>query len=404
MNILFFCPTIEKSSAEQVLGTLHAAASKTDQKNIDTVDENTASFSLEGKSYEAVILVYTPEVEFSDTLFEIIHYIDQKRPPGRFILLPKTGEKKIIPPIFHSIRNQQQHLFFYPTSGQSPHSLEAPLAQFKEAWNEFITPALVDQPDGGKSRSKRVPFGPMLLFSIIIIILAGLIAVVISPAKKYLFSPPTTPIQPPIATAFWLQEHFQGIDTVSTWKVQHYYSGQQTIQTILPGNMLRLTASPAVTDAVFQLDSLQDWPLDELQSISFSFALSAMTDLSAKSALTFSLYLSENSAYHLDCLIIPAEADGKIQCQVQSPNQHEALSDAVSLSLNTAHTATLVFAPSTYTVQFFLDDHYYGQREIQSVEYWRTRSFNLQIRNQVQNLSTGSFSCDLDSIILAHQP
>lgn len=94
MNILFFCPTIEKSSAEQVLGTLHAAASKTDQKNIDTVDENTASFSLEGKSYEAVILVYTPEVEFSDTLFEIIHYIDQKRASGTFHSIAQNRREK----------------------------------------------------------------------------------------------------------------------------------------------------------------------------------------------------------------------------------------------------------------------------------------------------------------------
>jgi len=159
-----------------------------------------------------------------------------------------------------------------------------------------------------------------------------------------------------------------------------------------------------VTDAVFQLDSLKSWPLDELQSLSLSFGLSALDDPAAKNALVFGFYLNEDNSYRVNCLIVPTKTDGRIQCLVKSPVQAEALSDAIPFSLGAQHTVTLVFDPLNYTLQFFLDDQYYGQREIQAVEHWRTREFKLQIRAETQNLNSGSFSCELYSLIIAHQP
>jgi hypothetical protein len=159
-----------------------------------------------------------------------------------------------------------------------------------------------------------------------------------------------------------------------------------------------------VTDAFYQLESLQSWPLDELQSLSFSFVLSAMDDPAAKNALNLSLVLSEDSSYRLDCVTIPAKTEGKIQCQIQSPVQTEALSDAIPFSLGSRHTATLVFDPLTYSVQFFLDDQYHGRGEIQSVQYWRARNFNILIKDELQNMGSGSYSCELESLDLAHQP
>jgi hypothetical protein len=232
----------------------------------------------------------------------------------------------------------------------------------------------------------------------------GFIAVLIPTAQRTILSPTPTSLRPPASGASWLQESFKAIDSASRWQEQHYYTGQQAMQTTFSGNILHLSASPVVTDAVFQLDSLQSWPLDELQSLSLSFGLSALDDPAAKNALVFGFYLSEDNSYRLDCLIVPAKTDGRIQCQVISPVQSEALSDAIPFSLGTQHTVTLVFDPLNYTLQFFLDDQYFGQREIQAVENWRTREFKLQIRAETQNLNSGSFSCELYSLSLAHQP
>jgi hypothetical protein len=406
MDVLFFCPTAAKPDAGQLLNILRDVSSQTGQLNVDVFDENSPTISVENKNYQAVVIVYTPGLELSGSLFGIVQYIEGKNPPGRFIFLPETGGGKQIPPIFHVIRYRQHNLYYYPASGHSPNLLETQLDPFKAAWHEFTAPFPQDKPGGGKGRRRSVPLWLILILSIIILTLIGLIYLNFPRFLDILPvpSPTSTPIRPPAATAFWLQESFQQINTSKHWQVQHYYYGRQTIQTNLPGAGLRLYAYPVVTDAVFQLDSLQSWPMDELQSLSFSFLLSGMSDPGAESSLVFSLYLSENSAYRLECVIIPAEAQGKIQCQVRSPAQTAPLSETAPLSLNTRHTASLVFDPHTYSLQFFLDDTYYGQRDIQAVEHWRSRNFKLQVMTRVKNMSTGTFSCELGALSLAHQP
>jgi hypothetical protein len=406
MNVLFFCPTPENSNAEQVLRILHDSAIPTDKLNILSFDENSPSSSFQQKDFDAVIILYTPAVELSSILFEVVRNIDQKKPAGRFIFLPKTDGKEIIPPIFHPIRALQLQLIYYSLSGQAPHDLGAHLVAFKDDWKKFINPIPVD---GHGSRGKAVGrnpvgFGLILIVSILILFLAGLIAVLIPTAKATLLKPTPTSLHPPAAAAYWLKESFQTIDTTTLWQEKHYYTGQQALQAKLSETGLRLSASPLVNEAVFQLDSLQNWPLDKLQSLSFSFVLSAMQDPNANNILVVGLILSEDDAYHLDCVIIPTGTDGRIQCQIQSPEQNEALTDALPLTLDEKHTATLVFDPLTYTVQFFLDDQYYGQREIRAVEHWRARQFNLQVSDRLENLNAGSFSCELSSLNLAHRP
>jgi hypothetical protein len=405
MNVLFFCPISEKSNAEQVLTILQESSIEPDRLFIDTIDESNSSFSLENRNYSAIIIVFTPEVELSAILYEIVHNIDQNKPPGRFIFLPMTGGKEIFPPVFHPIRALQLRLYYY-LSGQSSNHLETQLMAFNLDWQKFYLP-VQDQPRrrrGSNASSRHAGFGFILLASFLILFLVGLIAVLIPTVQRTILPAAPTSPHSPVASVFWLQESFKNLDTTARWQKQHYYNGQQPIQTTFSSTGMRLSADPMVSEAVFQLDSQQIWPLDDLQSLSFSFALSALNDPAAKSALVIGLFLSEDSSYRLDCLIIPASTNGMIQCQVQSPTQVDALSAAVLFSLDAEHTATLAFDPSTYTVQFFLDDQFYGQNEIRSVEYWRTRSFKLHIRNQVQDMSSGSYSCELYSIFLAYQP
>jgi hypothetical protein len=404
MNVLFFSPSPEKSNTENILGILHSTAIT--DLSVDTLDENITAFSLGEKNYDAVIIIYTSAVESSAVLFEMVQYLEQKRPSGRFIFLPRTDGKEIIPPIFHPIRLMQLRLFYYPLSGQPTLQLEGQLPAFQEEWNKFTQPIPIEGSSkrNQAGRSNQIGFGLVLIVSILILFLVGLISVIVPIAKKSILSPAPTSLHPPVATAFWLQESFKNIDTSALWQDRHYYTGQQALQTKFSGSGINLSASPLVTEAVFQMDSLQAWPLDELQSLSFSYAVSAMDDLAAKNVLVIGLYLSEDNSYRLNCLIIPAEMDGRIQCQIQSPTQTEALSEAIPFTLDEKHMVILVFDPLTYSLQFFLDDQYYGQREIRAVEYWRSREFKLQVRTEVHNLSNGSFSCELYTLSLAHQP
>jgi hypothetical protein len=341
-------------------------------------------------------------VELSESLFEIIRYIDKVKPMGRYIFLPRNAGKEIIPPIFHPIRALQLQLFYY----DQPEELEARLEQFKQEWGKFVNPIRVEQAGNPKDRvhKHQTGFGFMLFASILILVLAGLIAEIIPRIPKVVLNLTPTAIRPPTASAFWLNESFQNIDTSTRWQEQHYYRGKQPMQTRFSETGLTLMADPIVTEAVYGLESMKSWPLDQLQSLSFSFAMSGLVDPAAKNELIFGLILSKDDTYQLDCLVIPAKVDARIQCQIRTPAQSLALNEAVSLSLGKAHTARLIFYPQTYSVRFFLDEQYQGQGVIPSIEYWRGKNFKILISDELQNLSSGSFSSQLESCDLAHQP
>ena len=112
MDVLYFCPTREKENAEKLPGILQAVPSEAGKTNVDFVNENSAAGGVENKKYDAVVIFYSAEVELSERLFEIVRYIEREKPLGRFIFLPKSGGKEIIPPIFHPIRALQLQLFY----------------------------------------------------------------------------------------------------------------------------------------------------------------------------------------------------------------------------------------------------------------------------------------------------
>jgi len=395
MNVLFFCPTMEKETSQQLLGILQRVNPEANHPTIEVLDEKSTFRSADAKQFDAVVIVYTPEVELSKSLFEIIRCIDRDKPPGRFIFLPRSDGKAIIPAIFHPIRALQLRLFYYSTLND----LGTQIPAFEHSWSLFVNPVAVGQSD---KKGRQAGFGLIVFVSSLILILVGLIAEILPIIPPIVSKPTPTPIHPPTALAFWLQQSFQNIDTSTVWHEQHYYTGKQALQSAYSNHGLRLSAYPVVTNAVYQLDSVQNWPLDDLQSLSFAFKLSALDDPLAKDALVVSLVLDEDNSYRLDCPVFTTGTGWKIQCQIQGPSQAEAVSEAVPVSVETDHSASLVFDPLNYTVQFFLDDRYYGKGLIKAVPYWRARNFKLQVRNELQNLNSGSFSSELESLDLAH--
>jgi hypothetical protein len=402
MEVLYFCPSREKTIAEKLPVILQAGSPETGKPKVEILNETSPAGGLENKKFDAVVIVYTAEVELSERLFEIVRFIEREKPLGRFIFLPSSGGKEVIPSIFHPIRALQLQLFYYSPSVP----LEACLAEFEEGWSKFMRPVQVEASAkrGRGNRVRQAGFGLILSASIFILFMVGIIAEIVPIAQKSVLNLTPTAICPPAATAFWLRETFQPVDTTTRWQEQHYYSGKQALITEQSVSGLRLSAAPAVAEAVYQLDSRQSWPLDDLQSLTFSFTLTALDDPAAINALVVGLILSEDSSYQLECLIFTGKADGKVQCQIQSPEQTEALSNAVALSLDKKHTVTLGFDPQTYSIKFFLDNQYFGENEIKDVQYWRTRSINLHLQVRLQNMNSGVFSCELDNLDLAHQP
>jgi len=138
------------------------------------------------------------------------------------------------------------------------------------------------------------------------------------------------------------------------------------------------------------------------KAVFFVFAV-CPDDPAAESNLFFGLVLSQDHSYQLDCLIIPAKVDGSIHARFRAlPDRGTKRSRSIVVGYK-AHS-TLVFDPLTYSVQFFLDDQYQGSVEIQSVQYWPVVNFKLQIRDELQKLGSGSYSCQLETLNLAHQP
>ena len=170
MHVLFFCPTSEKATGAQLLGILQSVVPGANQPIVDILDENSEFELAENKKYAAVVIVYTPEVELSECLFEIMRYIDREKPPGRFIFLPKSDGKAIIPPIFHPIRALQLQLFYY----SKIEDLEVPLPAFENAWGKNVNPDVDKLPGEKGGRVRQAGFGLILFVSILILFLVGL--------------------------------------------------------------------------------------------------------------------------------------------------------------------------------------------------------------------------------------
>ena len=160
---------------------------------------------------------------------------------------------------------------------------------------------------------------------------------------------------------------------------------------------------PEVT-ASLKVNGVQAWPLDSLQSLTFTFDLSTLEDASAKGVIQVGLRLTDDAAYMLDCMIVAGISEGQLQCKVQSPAQLEALADPVGLTLDDRHTIELVFDPQNYSVQAFLDGRYLGSRELQSVEFWRGRTVQPVLLARLENLQLGTFQCRWYGMTITQQP
>jgi hypothetical protein len=223
------------------------------------------------------------------------------------------------------------------------------------------------------------------------------------PRLRERFAPIPILVKPPIPGSTWLEETFQAIDP-AVWKVQHVHTGRQPLQETVSVDGLYLKADAPLESASLKVNGVQAWPLDSLQSLTFTFDLSTLEDASAKGVIQVGLRLTDDAAYMLDCMIVAGISEGQLQCKVQSPAQLEALADPVGLTLDDRHTIELVFDPQNYSVQAFLDGRYLGSRELQSVEFWRGRTVQPVLLARLENLQLGTFQCRWYGMTITQQP
>lgn len=397
-DILLFYPQSEQSNADQIAAIINGASivHTVPCRVVFCTEESYVDPPLIDIAYTAVVILYTQELELSETLFHLLKEIEINPMLTRFFFLPLTGEKKEIPVPFHSLRQQQHKLYYY--QNQQPLDLTPLFDAFKRDFDSFINP------NSNIVHTRSLSFTIIVIISIISLFIIVLISIVVPMAKDVLFVDTPTSVRPQSGTAFWLRETFVTLDTVRNWQASNPYNGDEAIRYTISDGALQLSAFPVVNEATFQLDSQESWPLDQLQSLSFSFFLASMADPEAIAGFSIEIYLTENENNRLSCHILSEKSIGKVQCIIQESDQKTAISNPETFSYNDWHTTVLVFDPLTYSLQFFLDDNLYGKAEIQSVEFWRTRQFKLRINNQLQNLNTGKYSCILDTINLAHQP
>ena len=406
MKVLVFCPKTENQNTHRLLEIVRDSLPGGAPVHVELVDEDSPPFSAGKEDYAAVVLLYTPAAELSGRLFELVRYIDRQRPVGRFLFLPRSAGQEAIPPIFHSIRMLQMKLFYYDPCPEPPQELEAALAAFGKAWQDFCAPGPA-QGQSAQGTKRRGSLGLFVTVSAVILLLVGVITVLARNGVRNLIehfrTPTPTLVQPPSAGIAWLGEPFHDLDQ-TLWQVQHAYTGKQGLQENFSSGGLQLSAAAPVEQAELVLASTHSWALDAWQSESFTFAVSSLPAGQAASTLEFGLHLEENPDYLVSCQIVPKASQADVQCLVQSPARKDALSDVLPVSLDEQHTAMLVFDPQNYRLQFFLDGRLRGQTDIQGVEYWRGRSFQVDLKERLEGLQSGTFGCTWYELRVTGQP
>lgn len=351
-------------------------------------------------SLDAIIIIYTTELEKSETLYQLIQALEKREKIESFLVLPPQGENQSpFPALFHTIRFQPHSLLYYKISETGVIGI----GDVGEAIKEKLQTAHIEE---GASQPPK-SFLKRIIYMIPIIIALALGIINLFPSAYRSISnviTEKTSWHPPVMEKLWLQESFDLLDTETVWTQTHKFKGKNYFSVDLGQQELQLSADAAVEDVIFELESQRHWELDDLQTLQASFSCDPLGSSDATAFLSFQIVLTENQEYLVGCWIKPEQTSGAVQCFIKEPEKEIQLSEEIFFSLQDWHTFTLVFDPKHYDLQFFLDDGYYGEVEIPDVQAWREREFALKINAELQNLEQGGFLCHIDNVFLAEQP
>jgi hypothetical protein len=213
-------------------------------------------------------------------------------------------------------------------------------------------------------------------------------------------------MKPETFNAFWLDEDFYSVDNSNTWEITNQHRGKIPLNSYtLSGEYMTIYANENITEAEFTLQSREHWPLDEFAGLQSTFQLEAVQSVDADAVLTYEVVLAGDDAYSFGCNVRPLMNEGNLECFIADPQEQEKviIPYPETLSLDEWHVLTIEFNPTSYALRFFVDDTYFGQAAIPSVEQWKSKDFNAVIQITVNDLQESPFSIKIKRFQLAYR-
>ena len=415
-RILLFTHSSQNLCKQQFLAALHGKGIQ--QEEVLLLDERAAS--LPGlDQVQAYIILFTSDLERDKNVFALIEAIEKDPDAATFFIFPpnEVAQKIVFPPIFHSLRSRNHKLYEYEKKGdqvQIENILQDLVTDFHQTMREMQEKRSFQQsPEEKKTlkdwlnsiwmnpRTRTVIF-LIPVFIILVILLIRLLPSTVETVQQAQITPMVVP--PPDMQEIWLQETFDEGYLHENWDVSHRYRGKKFFDINYDGTALVIMAEPPVVDVVYSLVSANTYPLDDLQALKMDFFLEPLDETKSAVSISTQLVQTEDSQYRLECQVSPGEEQGVIQCFIHEPQGSTKISSAVIISPGDWHSLTLSFDPENYVVLFFLDDLYQGEAEIPAVEYWRERQMKVVVATEMQDLEQSGYFCQIDNIILSHNP
>lgn len=415
-RILLFTHSSQDLCKQQILAALHGEGIR--QEEVLLLDERATS--LPGlDQVQAYIILFTPELKRDGNLFALIEAIGKNPDAATFFIFPpnEAAQKIVFPPLFHSLRSRNHKLYEYEKKEdqvQVESILPDLMADFHKTMQEMEKKGSSHESSAGKKKLKdwlnsiwtnprtRTVLFLIPVFIILVILLIRLLPSTVETVQQAQITPIVVP--PPDMQEIWLQETFDEGYLHENWDVSHRYRGKKYFNINYDGNALVIVAEPPVADVVYSLVSVNTYPLDDLQALKMDFYFDPLNATDGAVSTSMQLVQTEDPQYRLECQVSPGNEQGIIQCYIHEPQGSTEISSAAFFSPGDWHSLTLSFDPENYVVLFFLDDLYQGEAEIPAVEYWRERQMKVVVAAEMQDLQQSSYSCQIDNIILSHNP
>lgn len=415
-RILLFTHSSQNVCKQQFLAALQEESIR--QEEVLLLDEKSTSLQ-DLNQIQAYIILFTSALERDENLFALITAIEKNPDAATFFIFPpdEAAQKIVFPPIFHSLRSRNHKLYEYEKKEdqvQVENILQNLVTDFHKTMQEMEEKrSSQESPQDKKTlkdwlssmwanpRTRTVLF-LIPVFIILVIFLIRLIPSTVETVQQAQITPIVVP--PPDMQEIWLQETFEDGYLHENWDVSHRYQGKKFFGINYDGTALLIMAEPPVVDVIYSLVSVNTYPLDDWQALKMDFYFDPLEEMNSVTTLSTQLVQTEDSQYRVECQVSPGKEQGIIQCYIHEPQGSTEISSAAFFSPGGWHSLTLSFDPENYHVLFFLDDLYQGEAEIPAVEYWREREMKVVVATEVQDLQQSGYFCQIDNIILSHNP
>ncbi|NMC85672.1 MAG: hypothetical protein GYA58_10345 [Anaerolineaceae bacterium] len=408
LDVLLYIHPDQEENAQRVLSALQ----KVDDIQIHTIlSQNGGELdSVDWDAIDLFVLFFSDHFSKDEVLFQVVQRIKKREHLERIFFLPANyqNSENHFPAVLHLLRFQQHHLFFYASQSLIETQINEAVAIARESWEE--KQKRVGSQSGKPSekwlarlwRKTAIRTGVYLLpvFALLIVIFIQLLPQTLTAlAAKDSFR---ELVPAPAMKTLWVEDKFTSIDS-SFWAESHKFRGAYFVDTNTDKQYLAVHTDKPVLEDQYQLQSVNSWPIEDLEALQISLKLDPVESSDTTAALAVRIINTKEDQYFVECQVLASQEAGTMQCSIDDKNQKAMLANAIPFSYGDWHVLTMAFVPSRYSFQFFLDGKFYGEVQIPAVVYWRGRNFAVRLGTELQGLSSGQFSAYFDEFELSYQ-